>query len=104
MILESVHEPAFSLVDVLFLASFAGNAINDVRALTGHIVFLCVLPLCDTRCDLSAHVDACAISAMNCCAYIVCAAPYGCIMFLMILPMVVRACSDEEASQVGGFS
>ena len=37
MILESVHEPAFSLANVLFLASFAGNAINDVRARTGHI-------------------------------------------------------------------
>ena len=37
MILESVYEPAFSLADVLFLASFAGNAINNVRALTGHM-------------------------------------------------------------------
>ena len=101
MVLESVHEPAFSLADVLF----AGNAINNVRALTGHIVFRCVLPLqCDTRCDLSASVDVCAISAMDCCAYIVGAAPYGCIMFLMILPMVVRACPEEEASQVRGFS
>ena len=79
MILGSVYEPAFSLADILFLASFAGNAINNVRALTGHIAFRCVLPLCDTRCDLFASVDVCAISAMDCCAYIGCVAPYGCI-------------------------
>ena len=39
VILESVHVPAFSLAGVQFLASFAGNAINDATALTGHIAF-----------------------------------------------------------------
>ena len=45
--LESLFQAVFGLAYILFLTSSAGDAVDEVVAVAGHVVFRAILSTCD---------------------------------------------------------
>ena len=75
MILEPVHHSTFGLTHILFGAPCALQTVDQVRALTVHIVFCDILPSSGGRDDFSTPIHFRAISALRIIACVHRAAP-----------------------------
>ena len=64
MTLESLFQAVFGLAYILFLASSAGDAVDEVVAVARHVVFCAILSTCDSCHNLAFRVQQGTISTL----------------------------------------